>query len=87
MTDEQVTSHAIARRKAGPNAHLSDCAQHNEPAFPNGACDCGASAPRGDDLIARLRRFAEHNQLARQAPAELIREAADALEQKDMNNE
>lgn len=22
--------------------HLSDCAVHNEPAFPNGPCDCGA---------------------------------------------
>lgn len=22
--------------------HMSDCAVHNEPAEPNGACDCGA---------------------------------------------
>ncbi len=22
--------------------HDSDCAQHNEPAIPNGPCDCGA---------------------------------------------
>lgn len=23
--------------------HLSDCAVHNEPAYPNGPCDCGAA--------------------------------------------
>ena len=23
------------------NRHLSDCAVHNEPAYPNGLCDCG----------------------------------------------
>jgi len=22
--------------------HDSDCAQHNEPAYPNGPCDCSA---------------------------------------------
>lgn len=22
--------------------HLSDCAVYNEPAYPNGSCDCGA---------------------------------------------
>jgi len=25
--------------------HWSDCAQHNEPAYPNGPCDCGSNAP------------------------------------------
>jgi hypothetical protein len=25
--------------------HTSDCATHNEPAYPNGPCDCGASQP------------------------------------------
>jgi hypothetical protein len=25
--------------------HWSDCAMHNEPAYPNGPCDCGANAP------------------------------------------
>lgn len=25
-------------------AHASDCAIHNEPALPNGPCDCGATA-------------------------------------------
>lgn len=23
--------------------HASDCAVHNEPAYPNGKCDCGAT--------------------------------------------
>lgn len=26
--------------------HWSDCAMHNEPAEPNGPCDCGADAPK-----------------------------------------
>lgn len=25
--------------------HASDCARHNEPAYPNGPCDCGLSLP------------------------------------------
>lgn len=25
--------------------HASDCAVHNEPAYPNGPCDCGAVIP------------------------------------------
>ena len=28
---------------SGP-PHRSDCAVHNEPAFPNGPCDCGAES-------------------------------------------
>lgn len=28
--------------------HRSDCAQHNEPAEPNGPCDCGAENPTVD---------------------------------------
>lgn len=40
--------------------HASDCAVHNEPAYPNGPCDCGAAVSQaadqsGDatDMIAR----------------------------------
>lgn len=29
-------------------AHWSSCAVHNEPAFPNGECDCGNDAPERD---------------------------------------
>ena len=43
------------------NRHLSDCAVHNEPAYPNGPCDCGVEKrrlaaiaslkrPQGDDM-------------------------------------
>lgn len=31
-----------AALSAEPVVHASDCAQHNEPAYPNGPCDCGA---------------------------------------------
>jgi hypothetical protein len=30
--------------------HWSDCAQHNEPATPNGECDCGGDAPSADAM-------------------------------------
>lgn len=32
-----------AKREAPAPIHTSDCAVHNEPAMPNGLCDCGAS--------------------------------------------
>ena len=35
--------------------HASDCAVHNEPAYPNGPCDCGA-----EDIV-RDCRTCEHN--------------------------
>jgi hypothetical protein len=28
--------------EVGGDGHASDCATHNEPAYPNGPCDCGA---------------------------------------------
>lgn len=33
--------------------HLSDCAVHNEPAYPKGPCDCGATA-RGSNSAKHL---------------------------------
>ena len=43
-----------------PMQHWSDCAVHNEPAYPAGKCDCGgytsppASKPLTDEQIAEL---------------------------------
>jgi len=34
-------------RMKNPYSHFSDCAVHNEPAYPAGECDCGA-LPRKD---------------------------------------
>lgn len=35
-------------------AHASDCAVHNEPAYPAGPCDCGATPdPRDVEVLAR----------------------------------
>jgi hypothetical protein len=31
--------------------HSSDCAVHNEPTYPNGACDCGALEEGGDEFV------------------------------------
>ena len=30
--------------ETGWDGHASDCATHNDPAYPNGECDCGAEA-------------------------------------------
>lgn len=38
-----------------PGQHASDCAVHNEPAMPNGPCDCGAvPAPQMPGDVAAL---------------------------------
>jgi hypothetical protein len=33
----------FATAKCQYHVHASDCAVHNEPAYPAGACDCGAA--------------------------------------------
>ena len=48
----------------------SDCATHNEPAYPNGECDCIAS------LSQRLRKLSAENK----GPRDCIDEAADEIE-------
>lgn len=35
----------IIAKATGHDGHWSDCATHNEPAYPNGPCDCGGNAP------------------------------------------
>lgn len=47
---EASRSYSAAARKALgldpiPTEHASDCATHNEPAYPAGPCDCGATKP------------------------------------------
>ena len=36
--------------------HASDCAVHNEPAYPNGPCNCGATAELKCDLCGCIRQ-------------------------------
>lgn len=35
------------------DGHQSDCAVHNEPAFPAGACDCTPTADRRAEFLRR----------------------------------
>jgi hypothetical protein len=37
-----VVTHWMPLPEPPPIQHASSCAVHNEPAFPAGACDCGA---------------------------------------------
>jgi len=36
----------VERLRSG--AHASDCAVHNEPAYPNGPCACAAAVGEGE---------------------------------------
>lgn len=44
---------ALAPAEAGGVGHASDCAVHNEPAYPAGPCDCGAAAPAPVDALVK----------------------------------
>jgi hypothetical protein len=41
---DQLAARLAEARDAAGDGHASDCATHNEPAMPNGPCDCGASS-------------------------------------------
>lgn len=40
--DEEAWANARATQVGQPRTHASDCAVHNEPAYPAGPCNCGA---------------------------------------------
>ena len=42
---ERVALSSDSREGEHPGTHQSDCALHNEPALPTGACDCGDEPP------------------------------------------
>ena len=52
--------------------HWAHCAVHNEPAFPDGPCDCGAAEGRGPVIPGR------EAWLARRAAAEAPRKDVSA---------
>jgi len=39
--DETPECKAVEEKQPKEVKHWSDCAVHNEPAYPNGECDCG----------------------------------------------
>lgn len=43
--DTQKPEHCGCEACEDGTTHLSDCAVHNEPAYPNGPCDCGVTTP------------------------------------------
>jgi hypothetical protein len=46
----------LLAKKSGSRLHDSDCAVHNEPAYPAGPCDCGVELP--EPLISYKATFA-----------------------------
>lgn len=55
--------------------HRSDCAVHNEPAYPAGPCDCGAEPPTSNRKKLRQANLRIGRQ--REKIAELLRTIAD----------
>lgn len=49
-----TTEKSIESAITGEPLHTSDCAVHNEPAMPNGPCDCGAQAKSERRYVAWL---------------------------------
>lgn len=47
----EQASHCMCGACKGGVIHASDCSVHNEPAYPNGPCDCGACPHVGDQQI------------------------------------
>lgn len=47
----------VVRQFDVPTQHASDCAVHNEPAFPNGHCDCGEPDARAGSYQARVHEW------------------------------
>jgi len=47
LTEEQIgkITKGCECDKCKKVPHKSDCAVHNEPAYPKGKCDCGAERP------------------------------------------
>lgn len=41
-SEGHIDMHGLALSRQAQVVHASDCAMHNEPASPNGPCDCGA---------------------------------------------
>lgn len=50
----QHITQAAQAANAGRGVHASDCAVHNEPAYPNGPCDCGLVATINAELVEAL---------------------------------
>lgn len=51
---EQFFPHEQMIWPTGVEGHKSDCAVHNEPAYPRGACDCGSPRPNATFWIGTL---------------------------------
>jgi hypothetical protein len=48
---------SMLRYRLKQSTHASDCAVHNEPAYPAGECDCARlSAPEPEPVVWRTRR-------------------------------
>lgn len=48
MVDKKI-EHCMCPACKDDVIHWSDCAVHNEPAYPNGECDCGVKSPPDTD--------------------------------------
>lgn len=65
MTDGEIEAAGSAANRNGSIQHWSDCAVHNEPAYPAGPCDCGGywgfDPDKGDNRPAPLSTRADRS--------------------------
>ena len=79
-----MTGFNSKRAAAADKLHWSDCAVHNEPAYPTGECDCGvAQEPEMQTGIAYQKGFHDGKKAAlAQPPLPVQRTWAQAIEAK-----
>jgi hypothetical protein len=69
---------AVEEKQPKEIKHWSDCAVHNEPAYPNGECDCGGytepEAVAWREVAGKTTQYYDYNEDGRGEPLYLHRE-------------
>ena len=60
----QALRQALAQPEQEQPKHWSDCAVYNEPAYPNGECDCGGFDPNNKWHVLQARTYRKTKRVA-----------------------
>jgi hypothetical protein len=75
--DETPECKAVEEKQPKEVKHWSDCAVHNEPAYPNGECDCGGytepEAVAWREVAGKTTQYYDYNEDGRGEPLYLHR--------------
>ena len=76
--DETPECKAVEEKQPKEVKHWSDCAVHNEQAYPNGECDCGGytepEAVAWREVAGKTTQYYDYNEDGRGEPLYLHRE-------------